>query len=78
MRILLFRCCGMGAGYRDASMDKEFNDIDRYRELLLNKKITGLHFAPDADEGLVVTCDDGATLYFGFSGCEGTIIVGSK
>lgn len=51
---------------------REFNDIKTYREKLIGKKIKYVEFAEDADEGLVITCDDGTILDFGFSGFEGT------
>jgi len=60
------------------SINREYRDLDRYRELLVGEKIKSVHFATDSDEGLVITCESGHTLYFGFSGCEGTIIVGEK
>jgi hypothetical protein len=58
--------------------DSEYHDIERYRKLLVGKKIKSIHFTSDTDEGLIVICEDGADLYFGFSGSEGTIAVGEK
>lgn len=59
----------------DKNLDefRTYKDINEYRELLIGKKISSIVFAKDADEGLVVTCEDGTKLEFGFSACEGSI-----
>jgi len=55
----------------------EFRQIEKYRELLVNQKIKKVDFTEDADEGLIITCENGAVLSFGFSGFEGSIEVKS-
>lgn len=53
---------------------KEFKEIDKYRAILVGKKIKEIHFAIDADEGLLIKCEDGSGLYFAFAGEEGIIL----
>jgi len=56
----------------EAPENREFNNIDIYRRKLVGKKIKQVDFST-GDEGLIITCDDGTVLDFGFSGYEGTI-----
>jgi hypothetical protein len=57
---------------------REFNQIELYRERLVGQVIKTVDYPTDTDEGLVIVCENGHTLYFGFSGCEGMIAVGVK
>lgn len=49
--------------------DREFPDCFD----LVGKKIQEVALNDKYDEGLVITCDDGTALSFGFSGAEGII-----
>ena len=55
---------------------KEFNELETYKQKLINKKITDVEFADNADEGLRISFDDGSVLIFGFSGHEGFFAIG--
>jgi hypothetical protein len=50
---------------------REYNDIEKYRDFLVGKKIKSVDFFEDADEGLIITLDNETSFYFGFSRCEG-------
>ena len=52
---------------------EDYGDIERYRKLLVGKKIETVELYPKADEGLILTFDDNTKLKFSFSGCEGYI-----
>ena len=56
----------------------EFNKIEKYRELLINQKIKSVDFTQDADEGLIIVCENGTKLEFGFSGCKGDFEITHK
>lgn len=40
---------------------------------VIGRRIVSVTQHPDADEGVVLTLDDGSAVAIGFSGCEGTI-----
>lgn len=54
---------------------RDFNDIERYREILVGKTIKTVDLVPEYDEGLDIVMTDGAWLRVVFSGCEGFITV---
>ena len=56
-------------------MEREFADINKYREELVGQTIESVEFAYKADEGLVITFKNKSSLYFGFSLCEGTFFI---
>ena len=53
---------------------KEFKELDKYKAVLVGKKIKEIYFAVDADEGLFVECEDGSGLYFAFADKMGIIL----
>lgn len=46
---------------------------DKFIPNLVGKTIASVRQAENADEGLKLQFTDGSELYFGFSGCEGSI-----
>lgn len=52
-------------------MDRDY-PAERFASLVGTRIVTVAN-NPDADEGLLLTLDDGHVLSFGFSGCEGFI-----
>lgn len=56
-------------------MEREFADINKYREELVGQTIESVEFASKDDEGLVIKLENGASLYFRFNGCEGDIFI---
>ena len=56
-------------------MSREFNEIDKYRQSLVGKKIESIHLNTGCDEGLILVCEDDTVLCFGFSGNEGLLSV---
>lgn len=47
-------------------------------QALVGKTIASIQDAPDTDEGLEIDFTDGTNLCFGFSGCEGSVIISRK
>ena len=59
----------------NSNMEREFADINKYREELVGQTIESVKLVNGADEGLVITFKSKSSLYFGFSGCEGDIFI---
>ena len=59
----------------NGNMEREFADINKYREELVGQTIESVEFAPKDDEGLVIKLGNGASLYFRFNGGEGDIFI---
>jgi len=53
--------------------EPKYNELEKYRSMLVGHKIVSVDFTENGDEGLTITCKNGAILDFGFSGCEGKI-----
>lgn len=56
-------------------MEREFADINKYREELVGQTIESVEFASKDDEGLVVTFESKASLYLRFNEGEGDIFI---
>jgi hypothetical protein len=56
-------------------VEREFADINKYREGLVGQTIESVELVDGDDEGLVITFKSKSSLYFGFSGCEGDIFI---
>ena len=56
-------------------MNREFADINKYREELVGQTIESVEFASEADEGLVIVFKSKASLCFRFSGLDGDIFI---
>ena len=57
------------------NMEREFADINKYREELVGQTIESVEFASKDDEGLVITSKNKSSLYFRFSEGEGDIFI---
>ena len=60
---------------RVGSMEREFADINKYREELVGQTIESIEFASNADEGLVVVFKNKTSLCFRFSLLEGDFFI---
>lgn len=63
---------------KELPKDNEFNEIERYRKVLVGQTVRGIGFSANADEGLTLLFESGAVLSFCFSGNEGTIFVSER